>query len=76
MLFSDYLRDHYGECRDPVACAKPGGCLHGTWLGRQCPNWIPTTARTWAELMEIARDRKEKAKEVGVASGGEPGTYC
>ena len=44
---ADYIADNYGRCAFGADCRYH---YRNEWLGRSCPSWQPTTARTWAEL--------------------------
>lgn len=55
---SDYIADNYGTC-NLIECQ----CLRkNIWIGRECPFWIPTHARTWKELLDIAKRQYDIAK--------------
>jgi hypothetical protein len=47
---ADYLADNYGRCR-----AQRCICRERQWLGRACPDWIPSGATNWIELRELQR---------------------
>jgi hypothetical protein len=58
----EYFRNNYGQCRLGNDCH----CLRnlGNWLGALCAQWEPTKATSWEELMEEARARRTKQKEI------------
>lgn len=50
--YADYIADHYGDCKlTQHECHTVNKCP-GT---RACPNWIPTKAKSWEELTELAK---------------------
>jgi hypothetical protein len=47
------LADHYGRCRlEECLCLKAIEEGRGySWPGRACPDWMPTAAQSWDELV-------------------------
>jgi hypothetical protein len=57
---ADYIADHYGDCKlTHHECHVVNKCP-GT---QACPNWIPTPAKSFDELMELARAQYRKPME-------------
>lgn len=49
---ASYLANNYGYCAlTPCHCLVRGA----GWLGTACLHWVPTTAKTWAELKSLQR---------------------
>lgn len=59
-LPDDYFRNNYGKCRlgDNCHCVRN----LGSWMGALCAQWEPTQARSFEELMEIAKKERASAK--------------
>ena len=54
----DYLLDNWGICTRPSKDKNQcywgnDGCLRTGWVGRLCPYWKPSGAKTYGALMSI-----------------------
>lgn len=58
----DYFLDNYGSCQlDPCTCLDPKTSrFGGRWAGRGCPDWQPSGATSFAELMQLAKTANPK----------------
>lgn len=71
----DYLDNNYGRCKlTPCKCRDPyNPRFGGSWVGKLCPDWIPTGSATWEDL-RIYMLRENTGGRVGTAgqSASEP----
>ena len=56
----EYFINNYGRCRlgDDCHCVRE----LATWRGSICAQWEPTQARSFEELIEIAKKERASAK--------------
>lgn len=56
---SDYIQKTYGQCTlNECRCLKCSDVLR-----LLCSNWVPTTAKTWEELLEIQKRKRQNDKQ-------------
>lgn len=54
---ADYIQNSYGRCRKGKDCLCLRHMAVMGWHGKACPEWEPTKARDWEELMrEVSND--------------------
>lgn len=58
LLATPDLGENYGTC-----AVHPCLCLRGPWRGRACPNWQPTSARTYEELSAWQAEQRSERKD-------------
>lgn len=63
----DYLDRNYGTCKlDTCLCrstVKPR--FGGEWVGKLCPDWVPTGAKNWEELRQHLMEKKNDDRSLG-----------
>ena len=56
-----YLDKNYGTCKLEVCRCRSAHSprFGGEWVGKLCPDWVPTGATTWEELRQHALKEKQ-----------------
>lgn len=57
----EYLDRNYGRCKlkNCLCRSQHAPRFGGEWVGKICPDWIPTGATTWEELRQHALKEKQ-----------------
>ena len=56
----EYIQHNYGTCRlERCLCRDPHNPRYGGWVGKLCPDWMPTSATNWEELKEYMSETRK-----------------